>query len=431
VEVTCKNTGPCEARISFAIPREDFDKALDQALTESGRNVRMKGFRPGKVPRSFLEKQFGPDARRQVVEHFSQQAFRQAVEENDLKPIGRRPIDLEGVDFDTKEGLEHQFDVSLRPTIELGDYKGLEIASELAPVLEEELDAALEDFRRQNSTPEPVAEEGLPSDGVAGVSMKWERNGEVIFEREGLHMSPASAPPGIEADAFKEALTGTQVGDERELSVAIPEDLTEVDEEHRGEEATCHITITEAFKIVPPTDEDIAKMLESEDFAAAREVARKNIQEAREHQEMHRQGSVLLQQVIAAHEFELPASMLDDQVSAHTQQVTMQLTEKGLGPEEVEAEVAKQAESVRNDVQQGLKELFLVRELAERESLEITQEDLNAEFAQIAQRNQASMEEVVSHYRENQHLIEQLSIEITQRKVCTFLRENANIQTPS
>jgi trigger factor len=86
VEITCEQAGPCEANITFTIERADFDRELKRALFESGKNVRMKGFRPGKVPASFLEKQFGADARRQVVENFSKEAFQQAIKEHDLKP---------------------------------------------------------------------------------------------------------------------------------------------------------------------------------------------------------------------------------------------------------------------------------------------------------------------------------------------------------
>ena len=148
------------------------------------------------------------------------------------------------------------------------------------------------------------------------------------------------------------------------------------------------------------------------------------------YQEMQRQETLLLQQVLAAHDFELPNSMVEEQVSGRVQQLTMQLTEQGLESDELEAEVTKQTESIRNEVQQGTKALFLVSELAEREGLEVTQEDISGELAQIAQRNQASMEEVVKYYRENR-LLDQVAIELIERKVRKFLRENANVLSPS
>jgi len=430
VEITCESAGPCEAHITFSIDRADFDRELKRALQESGRNVRMKGFRPGKVPASFLEKQFGQEARRQVVERFSQQAFQQAIEEHDLKPVGRQPIQLDGVDFDTPDGLKHGFDVSLRPTIDLGEYKGLSIQSELAPVLEEELEQALDDFRRQRATPEPVEEGGLPADGVAVLTLRWERDGETVFEREGLRMSPEMAPPGADPDAFKEALEGAKIGDEPQLPITIPEDFPEIDDEHKGQEATCHLLITEAFAMIPASDEDIAKSLECEDIDEAREVARKQMVEAREQQEHQRQETILLHQVLDAHEFELPGPMVNDQVDGRTNQVTAQLTEQGLEGEELEAEVAKQTATVQEEVEKGTKALFLVSELAEREGLEVTQEDISGELAQIAQRNQAPVEEVLNYYRENR-LLDQVAVELIERKVRKFLRENADIQAPS
>ena len=182
--------------------------------------------------------------------------------------------------------------------------------------------------------------------------------------------------------------------------------------------------------MIPASDEDIAKLLECDDIDAARVVARKQMSEAREQQECQRQESVLLNQVLAAHEFELPSSMVEDQVAGRVQQLTTQLSQQDLEGDELDAEVSKQTEAIRAEVQQGTKALFLVSELAERENLEVTQDDISAELAQIAQRNQASMEEVLDYYRENR-LLDQVAIELIERKVRKFLRENANIQDPS
>ena len=430
MDITCEKAGPCEANITFTIERADFNRELQRALTEAGKNVRMKGFRPGKVPASFLEKQFGADARRQVVERFSQEAFQQAIKEHELKPVGRQAIQLDDVDFDSPEGLKHSFDVSLRPSIEVGEYKGLSIDSELAPVIDEEVEQALDDLRKQRATPEPVGADGLPEDGVATLTLRWERDGETVFEREGLRMSPEVAPPGADADAFKEALTGAQVGDEPQLTITIPEDFPEIDDEHKGQEATCHLVITEAFKMIHASDEEIAKMLECDDIDAAREVARTQMAEARDQQEQQRQETILLHQVLDAHEFELPGPMVEDQVNSRTQQITEQLTGQGLEGDELQAEIGKQTADVRTEVEKGTKALFLVSELAEREGLEVTQEDITGELAQIAQRNQASIDEVLNYYRENR-LLDQVAVELIERKVRKFIRENANVQTPS
>jgi trigger factor len=122
--------------------------------------------------------------------------------------------------------------------------------------------------------------------------------------------------------------------------------------------------------------------------------------------------------------------MVEDQVNGRTQQITAQLTEQGLEGDELEAEITKQSASAREEVNKGTKALFLVSELAEREGLEVTQEDISTELAQIAQRNQSSIEEVLNYYRENR-LLDQVAVELIERKVRKFIRENANVQAPS
>jgi trigger factor len=253
---------------------------------------------------------------------------------------------------------------------------------------------------------------------------------ETVFERDGLRMSPEAPPPGVEADAFLKALTGAKVNDERELPVTIPADFPEVDEAHRGQDATCLLKITEAFEMIPASDEELAKMLESDDIDAARTKARRQMAEAREEQERNRQETVLLNELIDAHEFELPASMVESQTTSRVEELTQQLTDQGLEGDELESEVKRRSESTRGEVEKGSKAFFLVSELADQEEIRVTQEDISTELSQIAQRNQATVEEVVKYYREN-GLLDQVAVELIERKVRRFLRENANVQDPA
>jgi len=429
VQVTVEKTGPCEAKVSFTVPHDEFQSEYQKGLQQAGSTVKMKGFRPGKVPVKVLEKSFGADVRRQALEQFFKQAYEQAVQENELQPVGHQRLPLDELDMSSGNDIEQSFEISLRPEFELGNYKGLSVESELAPVMDQEIEAAIEDLRRQRATPEKSGDEGLPEDGVTVCELEWKVDGETIMEREGLRLSPLQPVPGNDADAYTKALTGAKEGDVVEVPLTVPDDFDK--EELRGKTGTSYFTIVEAYKLVMPTDEEIYKLLQVETAEELNTVAKDRLTQAKTAQENGRQETVLLEQLIEAHkDMDLPGAMLEAQAQGRTAALRQQLEEQGLDKDAIEAEVEKQADSINQLVEKGLRAFFLVHAVADKEGIKLNQEDLNNELMNIANRNQASVEEVAKYYREN-NLFEQMAIELTERKVRAFLRENAKVSEPS
>jgi trigger factor len=184
-------------------------------------------------------------------------ALQQAVEENHLKVVGSPSVDLESILPLEGTDLSHQFEVSLRPEIALSEYKGLAIESELEPVLDQEVDGAIENLKVQQAHPEPAGEAGLPEGGLALVKVEWFVGAESVLSRDGLRISPEAPTPGCDPEAFRKALTGAKDGDVREVAMTIPEDFER--EDLRGKSALSRITVAQAYRMVPPADEEILR----------------------------------------------------------------------------------------------------------------------------------------------------------------------------
>ena len=427
MQVSVDKTGPCEAKVTFSVPRADFDREYQAALKASGKKVRLKGFRAGKIPAKILEKEFGAQVRQQAIEHFMSQAFDQAVEENDLKPVGHERVDVADIKLEEGSDLEHGFNVSLKPEIELGEYKGLVVTNELEPVSDEEIEEAVADLRMQQSTPGPVDESGIPEDGQALCKIKWDCDGEILLERDGLRMAPLATPPGVDAEKFKEQLVGAQPGKEFELEMTVPDDFDR--EEFRGKPAMCIITVSEAYRMTPPPDEDIWKLLGVDSREEFDKIARERMEEAKQNQENSRQETVLLESVIAAHDFDLPQMMVKSQLESRRKQLRQQLAQNGMPEDKLDAGVAEQEAELEASTIKGLRALFLVNTIAEKEEIKIEESEMIAELQAVAQRHNAKFDDVVEHYRKN-GLFQQLQIELLERKVRAFLRENAKTTEP-
>jgi trigger factor len=319
--------------------------------------------------------------------------------------------------------VRHDFEVSLRPELQLGAYKGLTYEAQVPPISDQEVEAAIARALQQNARLEPAGEDGLPPNGMALCKVVLSAGGEVVLEREGLRLSPNVPLPGVEPNAYREALTGARDGERRELALTFPADFEQ--ESVRGQEGRVEISVLQAFKVVVPGREQLIASLEGvSDEAGLLAKARESLEQARAAEERRQQESELLGKVIESHAVELSASMLDDQLAARVEVLKKELAAQGLAAAAIEEEVSNQSAELRRQAERGAKAYFLVEAIAEKEGLEVTAAELEAEYRAIAERNQAQVAEVKAYYQE-QRLVSQLVLEIVERKVRAFLWEQA------
>ena len=134
--------------------------------------------------------------------------------------------------------------------------------------------------------------------------------------------------------------------------------------------------------------------------------------------------------MIAGTEFELPEPLLEEQTDLRLRQLSSQMEQSGVEADKIEAEVEQQRPAAREEAEKGLRALLVVEAIGEKESLLVTNDEIEAELASIAERNDAPVEEVREYYMKN-NLGQQMAVEVLERKVRTFLRESAKIEEPS
>jgi len=428
VELNVEKPGRSTAKVTLTVSPEEFRKELDHGLRQAGRSIRMKGFRPGKIPLRIVEKQHGEKIRHEVKQLFISRAYEQAVEQEGLKPIAHPRVDLDGLVAEEGGEFKLEFEISLRPEVILAEYGGLRIESELEPVLAQEVESAIEDLRRGQSHTEPVDDEGLTDDGMALCDLTFLHGEDAVFEREGLRLSPLTAPPGVEPEVFKEALTGAKDKDVITIDMTLPD--TVEDEALRGKPGTCRIAVQQAYKMVAPPDEELLKLLEADSMQAMKEKLRDRLAQAKEEREQARIESALLDRVLRETDIDLPEALIAEQTESRLSRLHGELEEQGVDHDEIHRQVDEQREQARKDAEHGLKALLIVETIAEEQDLLVTGEELETELAAIAERNKVDIAEVRRYYAEN-NLSQQMAIEVLERKVRKFLRENANVEAPS
>ena len=425
MQLTVERPAPCQAKVSFSVPASEFEAEFQKALKELGRRMRIKGFRPGHVPPDVVNRMQGKEVRQEVAMRFVNQAYSRAIDEHKLRPLSNPSVDfgeaLAGVDF------AHTFEFSLRPEFTLGNYKGLEIESSLPPVVDEEIVAAIEQARKNQAHPEPVGDEGLPEDGMALCRVTLRHKDEQVWQRDGLRISPASTLPGVDAAAFKAAMTGKKDGESAEVEIDFPADF-EV-ESARGQKGTCAVDVKNAFRVVLPSREELMKIIGAADEAELKKRAQDGLEQANRQLEDQRLETALLEQVIAAHTMDLPPSMVDEQVKGRLAQLKNELAGQGKSAEDIEREAAAIESQAQADAEKSAKAYFLVERIAEAEKIQVSEQEMVGELRGIANRNRTSFDEVRNFYQQ-QNLFPQLAMEILERKIRAFLRESAKLLAP-
>ncbi|MDZ4774523.1 MAG: trigger factor [Planctomycetota bacterium] len=428
MQVTVEKLGPCQAKIHFTVPSPEFQALYKRGLTNVSQNANMKGFRPGKVPPQILEKQFGAQVKNDAIEHFVRQAYEQAVGENELKIVGFQRVNLDEVKI--LEGVDWQqsFEVSLRPDITLGDYKGVAIESELEPVMDPDITQALDSLKMQQARPEPAGEQGAPADGMIVGKIQWLHGDNVVLEREGLRLSPKTATPGTDAQAFEAALVGAQDGTTVDIDMTFPAEIDK--EELKNQKGITRVHVAQAYKMILPTEDELMKLFGAETREKMLTNVRGQLEIAKQNQENARVESAILERLLEKHAFELPTMMVDEQSRARTEAYKAQIKEQGANDAQIEAAATAYQGEAREKAEKGLRALFLIQTIGEKEKLLVTREDMEAELKSIADRNRTNIDEVRKYYQEKR-LFDQMAVELLERKVRGFLRENAKITTPA
>jgi trigger factor len=422
VNVQVSKTGPCAAKVSLSVPAAEFQQQFALHLGAASKKARVKGFRAGHVPPSVVEKLYGDAVQRETIEHYLKTALEKAVSDEKLD-LAIQPQVSGGKGWKRGMDLELDLELDLKPSFQLGTYKGLAVERRAVKVEDGEVDKTIEDVRRQQARPKPAGDAGLPAtDGMAIGRIELLHDGNVVATREGLRLAAELPPTGADEAQWKEKLTGAREGAVLEVAMTFAPEWEQ--EELRGKPGVCRVTLSQVFALELPSREDLQKMFGAQDDAEFVAKVEEQLQAAKEEQERLRVEAALFDALMEAHPFELPPRMLANQVEARLMQARQQMVQSGVAEADAKAKVEEQRAATESASQRSLRAYFLVEAVSVAENLRVNQSEITAELRRIATRNRATFQQVAKYYEENK-LVPQLGVELMERKVRAFLREHA------
>jgi trigger factor len=423
---TVKHLDPTQVELEIAIDPTELASAQERAFRDLAKNVRMPGFRPGKVPRKIFEAQYGTaQIHERAMEAVVNKAYPLALEENDLDPVDSPQMEL----LPEEEGrpVRVRATVSVRPQIELGSYKGIELAGASTAVSDADVENALAELRKEAGTlvpaDRPVAIGDMPTIDYAG------KIDGVAFEGGTAENQPTEILEERFIPGFASGIVGMTSGETREIETHFPADYSNA--ELAGKTALFTITVHEnKVAELPELDDEFAKRFAGDEatVASLRDDLRGRLEANARARQRRDLSGVLMERLTAAHEVALPAVLVDreaenlyNESKGYVERAGIDwptyLEKQGKTDDEIRA-------GYRVDAEQRVKGSLLIEAIAKAEDIQATNGDVEAELAQLSRQYGRPREEILKMLQSN---INALIDGIVRTKTLEFLMDHAAI----
>lgn len=415
MQVSVESTGNLERRVILSLPAGDVESQVSTRLREIAQNVRIKGFRPGKVPTKVVEQRYGGQVRAEIVDAMLRQGLEQAVREHELRVAGLPQV-TPGEDAAEGE-LKYVASVELVPDFGELDMSKLEVVRHTAEVTDADVERMLENLRLQRATWRPVERAAKPGDlvnleivsTVDGVRMPAEG-----VEKSSTVLGSAALYPEVES-----AIVGMQPGEEKTQDVTLPADWPVA--QFAGK------TVTSSFKLVSVAEQVLPEVdaafirsfgVKSGDLDQFKAEIRANLERELKGALMNRLRREVGEKLVAAYkDVELPPRLVESETQALMASAAEDARRRGqtlqAGPEAFR-------EAARKRVLVGL----LVGEIARRNELRLDPARLNETLRLIASTYEQP-EQVIALYRNDPQLMQGLQARVMEEQVIDWIAERA------
>jgi trigger factor len=419
-----EDLSPVKKKMSMDIPWGEVKEELDAVYTAIGKKAKIKGFRPGKVPRNILETYFKGQAEEETITNIVNKYYWQTLEEKGISPVSRPEINQEGM----KENTDFSFSASFEtePEFEPQGYKGMAVEKDLIKVTDDDVLKRIDEIRQMFATIEEVVEDRPAAEGDFVVmdftgSMDGQSYDELKAQDSFLEIGSKKFVPG-----FEEQLVGMKKSETKEIKVKFPDDY------HESKFASQDVTFTVTVKSLrekklPENDETLIKNFEKYDsFDDFKEDVRKSLEE-----KAQRMSEVTLQNritdnLIKENEIEVPSTMLERQIYYMMMDTQKRMVSAGIDENTAMDFGFKMRDKYKDDAAKIAKSFMILKKIAQKESLVAEEDDLEKYLQDLAQQSGKDYESLKTMYK-SEDREESLKMEIIQKKVFDFIEQNANI----
>ena len=375
---------------------EEFEKGLNEAYNKNKGKITLPGFRKGKASRKMVEKFYGAevfyeDAANAIIP----EAYAEAAEESKLEIVSQPKIDV--VQLEQGKPFIFSAEVAVKPEVELGQYKGVEVAKVDSEVTDEDIANELKKVQEQNSRTISVAERAVKDGDMTVIDFEGFVDGKAFEGGKGENY-PLTIGSHSFIDTFEDQIIGMNIGDEKEINVTFPEEYHA--EELKGKPATFKVKVNEIKeKQLPELDDDFAQDVSDFDtMDAYKESLVSQLKERKANEAKVKKEDEAMEKIIEAAKMDIPEAMINTQVNRMAEDFARRLQQQGLSIEQYFQYTGMTAEKIIDDMKPEaltrIKSRLVLEAIVKAENIEVSDDEVNAELQKMADMYKMELDKV-------------------------------------
>ena len=410
---------------TVTIPAKEIDERVNSEVKKIAPQVKMPGFRPGKVPANLVRKMHGEQLHAQTLNDMIRESVDKVMADNKLRPAMQPSVEL---DEGYEEGKDASLSVELEilPEIDAPEVDGLALERLTVPVTDEQVDEAVERIASNNKSYKDAAKTKKAADGDQLIIDFVGRVDGTEFEGGKAENTPLTIGSGQFIPGFEEQLTGVKTGDKKTITVTFPEDYPA--ENLKGKEAEFDVTVQQV-KVPTDTkiDDEFAKNLGLEGLDKLKELLRGQLEQETSGLTRTQMKRQLLDTLAAGHDFAVPQGMVD----AEFEQIWAQLQQEAARSDDAETmlkEMEDEKDDYRKIAERRVRLGLLLSEIGQKNGVEVNANEMNMLIQQAAQQYRAEdRERFIQYVQKEPMAAAQLRAPLYEDKVVDFLFDKAEI----
>lgn len=419
IKVSVKDGKVCEKIVKVEVAAEEIQKEYDHFYQDITQKAKIPGFRPGKAPRNVLELHYKDEAKKHAAEHLITESYRQAIREKGIVPLGFP--DIRDVKFDDTK-LSYEAFVETRPKVKLSKVSGLSAKKEKTELKAEEIESTLKRIQESLAQYKAVEDRAAQLGDFVIADYVCTIEGKEIEKRQDdwFEIQKEDYLKG-----FSEQLIGVKPGDDRQVQVSFPEDFTR--KEMAGKPAVFNVKVKEIkFKQLPEMNDDMAQSAgEFKTFADLKAQIEKDMMASKERETESKFEKALLDEFVKNNKVDLPEGLVKRRAERLMESAMKEFQQRGGTEDKMKEIQGKMHEEFEKEARRQVHLAFLLEEVAEKENIQVTDEDLKARYQKVADEVRQPLEAVEAYYKEHEEHRESLREQIRSEKAIEFIKQNS------
>ena len=426
MKATVEEISSIKKKVNIEVPGDEVTREIDSFYEELRKKAKIKGFRPGKAPRSILERHFKDYVKAETLQKLIQNTYPNALSEKDLHPVSD-PV-IEPGEFENGKPFQYSATIEVKPDIKPEGYLGLKIEGKKEEVKDEEVGERLKGLQDLHAHLKTISEvRPIQSGDYVIVDYEAKMDGKPLEEGKAIDFT-VEVGSGRFIPALEENLIGLKPEEEKEIAVPFPEDYGY--KKWAGKTISFHVRIKEIKeKVLPLLDDEFAKDLG--DYSSLEELKVKLRGEIEKEKELALERQLkdqMVDQLLQANSFEVPEILVEEQTKAYVSDTKLRLATQGVDLKNLGVSEDKLQEDYREMARKQVRTFLILEKIASQEGITVTDEEAEDRLREISERTHQKFD-VVKRYYEKNGLIPEVKAGIMSNKTLNFLLQKANIST--